>query len=137
MSNHYTVENCREHSFHRTIRWREKYKDIIIILDQVILYKNVYINVKMTPRQKERIIRKDQITLSDLDEFDWEYKEGEIEESETNWFIRGDVSDEVKYEVYNVLEKNDFDPHMCGWGKDSDTGYRLRTNCGALRFSDS
>lgn len=137
MNHNYTMENCEEHSFHRTIRWWTKHKDTIIIIDQVILYKNVYINVKMTHRQKERLIRKDHITLSDLDAFVWEYKEGEAEESETNWIIRGDVSDEVQYEVYNMLEKNGLNTHMCGWNKDHDTGYRLRANSGELRFSDS
>lgn len=86
----------------------------------------------MTPSQKESLEQKNKITLNDLTEFDWYYDEAI--EGDTEWIVRGNVSSETRQGVFDLLEKNDYDPETCGWGEESDSGYILMGNNGGLMF---
>ena len=122
MAQTYEMMNGTRGGFTRTIVWEAEHGDTMLEIEQIITYRDVYINVKMTPEQKALLEQKEKITLDDLNEFDWEFA-GDVED-DTDWKIRGEVSPEVEQEIALILDENYYSGEECGWGEESDSGYQ-------------
>lgn len=122
MAQTYEMTTRTRGGFTRTIVWEAEHGDTTLEIEQIIIYQDVYINVKMTPEQKVLLEQKHKITLDDLKEFDWEFA-GDVE-ADTEWKIRGEVTPKVEEEIMDKLGENNYIGEDCGWGEESDSDYQ-------------